>query len=180
MVAPFVIRRRFCYTTVTIRHRSADHRRSGTLCVLRIASSLSWVLSAQLTTLQYWGREFSCSSESIFWLWLNHTSVITECAANPPDIFFWKKDALTKALQPSFFEKRPGEPGSSYLILYVQLSTARWSVVPYSDKQKTHLGRTEVRWFIEKTLTKSLWTVIISVQNDFLLRRLRSANSVLF
>lgn len=50
-VALSAIRRRLCCCR-SARHRSSGRRRSGTLCVLRLASCLSWVLSAQLTTLQ--------------------------------------------------------------------------------------------------------------------------------
>ena len=48
------------------RHKSPGPRRSGTPCVLRIASYLSWVLSAQLTTLGSCGGGFTPSSGTTF------------------------------------------------------------------------------------------------------------------
>ena len=139
-VALSAIRRRLCCCR-SARHRSSGRRRSGTLCVLRLASCLSWVLSAQLTTLQLMReRDLLQLRDHFFLRWLAHTSVITVCAAPTGHPFFLKKGVLRKAPGPSFFQKSAARLLTLYSILCIKPRPP--SRARYRKRQKNRTSET--------------------------------------
>ena len=148
MVAPFVIRRRFCSITVTVRHRSADHRRSGTLCVLRLAFYFNWVLSAQLRNCSNEEGSSPAAPDRLFDVGStsHQRDYGMRCQPSGHPVFL-KRVHLPKPCK-SLFSKRASESLDFLIRLYMYKAQRQLAIIPKLGKQKTHLVRTEMRCFL--------------------------------